>query len=275
MKKRGHSDTKTRAKSSSAVTSIPPRLTLFGQPQLLEGEDAAAYDQLLARIRAVVKPIDIIDEMFIADVMSLEWEVLRWRRLERSLLQARALKRLEDFLAKQLDCDLYREHFEADLAEVLQEKFSKDRSEDAWKLARESARGNPDVDYKINQLLANRIPPGIEGIMRLARARKAGELVQEYVRRESDAVTLIDELLTSGGKSMDALMAEALAEELDHIERIDRLTAIAESHRNASLREIDRRRAVLGETLRRSVQEIEDAEFKVIETTPSKGKNAA
>jgi hypothetical protein len=141
MKKRGHSDTKTRAKSSSAVTSIPPRLTLFGQPQLLEGEDAAAYDQLLARIRAVVKPIDIIDEMFIADVMSLEWEVLRWRRLERSLLQARALKRLEDFLAKQLDCDLYREHFEADLAEVLQEKFSKDRSEDAWKLARESARG--------------------------------------------------------------------------------------------------------------------------------------
>jgi hypothetical protein len=255
--------------------SIPPRLTLFGQPQLLEGEDAAAYDQLLARIRAVVKPIDIIDEMFIADVMSLEWEVLRWRRLERSLLQARALKRLEGFLAKQLDCDLYREHFEADLAEVLQEKFSKDRSEDAWKLARESARGNPDVDYKINQLLANRIPPGIEGIMRLARARKAGELVQEYVRRESDAVTLIDELLTSGGKSMDALMAEALAEELDHIERIDRLTAIAESRRNASLREIDRRRAVLGETLRRSVQEIEDAEFKVIETTPSKGKNAA
>ena len=64
-------------------------------------------------------------------------------------------------------------------------------------------------------------------------------------------------------------------EELDYIERIDRLTAIAESRRNASLREIDRRRAVLGETLRQSVQEIEDAEFKVIETTPAKGENAA
>jgi hypothetical protein len=98
---------------------------------------------------------------------------------------------------------------------------------------------------------------------------------QGYVRRESDAVTLIDELLTSGGKSMDTLIAEALAEELNHIERIDRLTAIAESRRNASLREIDRRRAVLGETLRRSMQEVEDAEFEVIETTPAKGKNAA
>ena len=75
--------------------------------------------------------------------------------------------------------------------------------------------------------------------------------------------------------SIDSLMAEALAKELDFIERVDRLTTIAESRRNASLREIERRRAVLGETLRRSVQEVEDGEFKVIETTPAKGKNAA
>ena len=108
-----------------------------------------------------------------------------------------------------------------------------------------------------------------------ARARKAKELVQEYARREPDAVTLVDELLAEAGMSMDALMADALAEKLDYIERIDRLTTIAESRRNASLNEIERRRALLGETLRRSVQEIEDAEFEVIETTPAKGKNAA
>ena len=99
--------------------------------------------------------------------------------------------------------------------------------------------------------------------------------MQEYVRREPDAVTLVHELLAGAGVSMDDLMADALAEKLDDIERIDRLTTIAESRRNASLREIDRRRAVLGETLRRSVQEVEDGEFKVIETTPAKGKNAA
>jgi hypothetical protein len=205
MKKRGHSDTKTRAKSSSAVTSIP---------------------------------------------------------------------KLEDFLAEQLDYDLYREYFEAELAEFLEAVLSRDRSEDAQKLARESAPGNPDANDKVNKLLDKRVL-SMNQFMHAARARKAGELVQGYVRRESDAVTLIDELLTSGGKSMDTLIAEALAEELNHIERIDRLTAIAESRRNASLREIDRRRAVLGETLRRSVQEIEDAEFKVVETTPNKGKNAA
>jgi hypothetical protein len=57
--------------------------------------------------------------------------------------------------------------------------------------------------------------------------------------------------------------------------RIDRLISIGESRRNASLHEIERRRAVLGETLRRSVQEIEDGEFEVIETTPAQGKNVA
>jgi hypothetical protein len=40
------------------------------------------------------------------------------------------------------------------------------------------------------------------------------------------------------------------------------------------LAEIERRRAVFGAALRRNVQTIEDAEFKVIETTPAEGKNA-
>jgi hypothetical protein len=47
-----------------------------------------------------------------------------------------------------------------------------------------------------------------------------------------------------------------------------RLTTIAETRRNASLREIDRRRAVLGERLRRSVQEIEDDDFADGELVP-------
>jgi hypothetical protein len=272
MSKRVRLDPKRKSKS---VTSAPaPRWSLFGRPLLLDGEDGAAYDELHGRIYAAVKPIDIIDEMFTADVVYLEWQVLRWRRLKWNFLQARGLKKLEDFLPEQLDYDLYREYFEAELAEFLEAVLSRDRSEDARKLARESARGNPDAEDKVNKLLDKRLL-SMKQFMHDARARKAGELVQGYVRRESDAVTLIDELLTGGGKSMDTLIAEALAEELNHIERIDRLTAIAESRRNASLREIDRRRAVLSQTLRQSVQEVEDAEFKVIETTQTKEKSVA
>jgi hypothetical protein len=68
-------------------------------------------------------------------------------------------------------------------------------------------------------------------------------------------------------------MAEALDRSLEYVDRIDRLTAGAESRRNASLREIDRRRPLLAETLRRTVQQIEHDELKVIETTPTKVEN--
>ena len=74
---------------------------------------------------------------------------------------------------------------------------------------------------------------------------------------------------------MDDFMADALAEKLDDIERIDRLTAVAEGRRDACLHEIDRRRAALGQTLRRSVQEIEDSESKVIDATSAKREDAA
>jgi len=104
--------------------------------------------------------------------------------------------------------------------------------------------------------------------------KKAKELLQEYGRREPETVRLIGELLTAAGASLDSFMADALTAQLENVERIDRLTTIAEDRRNDMLAEIERRRAVFGAALRRNVQTIEDAEFKVIETTPAEGKNA-
>jgi hypothetical protein len=268
---------KSKSKTEIAAPRVPgqaQRLALFGPPPLLKGEDAAAYAQLLGHFCVAVKPVDIIDEMFMADVASLECEVLRYRRLKSSLIQAHGLKALESFLAEQLDYDLYWEHVADDLAEILEDNFPEYEAEGAQTLARKWARNEPDANPKVNKVLAN-IGRDMDDIRDDARARKAKELVQEYVRREPDAVRLVDELLTDAGVSMDSFMADALADKLDEIERIDRLTTIAESRRNENLREIDRRRALLGETLRRSVQDIEDAEFKVIETTSAKGKDAA
>jgi hypothetical protein len=270
-----HSKTKSKAKSMTSTPATVRRLTLFGPPQLLEGEDAAAYDELFGRICAAIKPVDIIDEMFIVDVMILEWEVLRWRRLKSSLIRERGLKALEVFLCEKLDYDLYAEYFADDLTEILHDNLPENQTEDfAQTLAHECARDEPNAVDEVNKILAG-IGLDMDDILNRARYHKAKELVQGYARREPDAVTLVDELLAGASVSMDSLIGEALTKKLDDIERIDRLTTIAESRRNASLREIDRRRAVLGETLRRSLQELEEGKFEVIETTPVKGKNAA
>jgi hypothetical protein len=97
--------------------------SLFGPRPVVEGEDAAAYDELFGRVCAAVKPADVIDEILVADLVALEWEVLRWRRLKSSLIQVSALKALKGFLEKQLGYDLYREEFEDDLAKILRENL--------------------------------------------------------------------------------------------------------------------------------------------------------
>jgi len=260
-----------KRKTEIAAPSVPgraQRLALFGPPPLIEGEDGAAYDQLLVRICSAVKPIDIIDEIFIADVVPSEWEVLRLRRLKWSLIRAPALEALENLLGKNLGCDLYSQDFADDLAEILQHYLPEDQVNSAQTLAHECAQNEADAVDKVKKILRFGLR-NMNQVLEDAKRRKAKELVQEYVRHEPDAVTLVHELLTDAGVSMDGLMADALAKKLDDIERIDRLISIAESRRNASLHEIERRRAVLGETLRRSVQEIEDGEFKVIETAPA------
>jgi len=55
-------------------TNSGRQLSSQTSPLLIEGEDAATYDELLAHMLAAVKPVDVIDEMLIVDVASLEWE---------------------------------------------------------------------------------------------------------------------------------------------------------------------------------------------------------
>src|SRR5471032_148218 len=82
-------------------------------------------------------------------------------------------------------------------------------------------------------------------ILDQVKAQKVEELAQEYARREPEAIRLVDELLASSGRTIHDLVLEALPRDLDEIERIDRLISVAETRRNISLREIDRRRTVL------------------------------
>jgi cell division septum initiation protein DivIVA len=263
--------------SSKSITPAQARFALFGQPQLLEGEDAAAYDELLGRLCAAVKPVDIIDEMFTVDVAQLEWEVLRWRRLKLNLIRARQPEALKTFVDQEFGYDLRSEHFVDYLAGILQDILPEEEANAARTLASKCAQDKPDAIDKVNNVLAG-IQLTMDQVETDARSQKVEELVQEYVRHNADAVTEIQELLADAGVSLEAITADELAdrsEYLDYIERADRLAAIAESRRNASLREIDRRRAVLGGALRQGVQEVEDAEFKVIERRRPKGKDAA
>jgi hypothetical protein len=259
------SGAKAGLRGASVAPGPPERWAVFGPPQLLQGEDAAAYAQLLARVCAAVKPADMIDEMFIVDVVSLEWEVLRWRRLKFSLLRGLRLHALENFLGVHLD------YLASELADILRGILPRQQADSAEDLANKCCAEETEAVDRVDELLGE-IGTDIDKVVTEGRRRKAEILVREYERGEPGAVKQVNELLAGQSQSLDRLTAVNLVNEgvddtLNDIERIDRLTTIAESRRNASLREIDRRRAVLGAALRRNVQEIEEGEYKVIEAS--------
>lgn len=62
---------------------------VFGPPPLLEGEDAAAYDEVLTHISNDVKPIDFIEEIWVRDLTDLAWSLFRLRRILAAFLSAK------------------------------------------------------------------------------------------------------------------------------------------------------------------------------------------
>jgi hypothetical protein len=76
----------------------------------------------------------------------------------------------------------------------------------------------------------------------------------------------VDAILKKAGLTIDEVAAQTLDSKLDSFERLDRMLASAEARRNNALREIDRHRDALGGGVRRSIEEIEDAEFRDVET---------
>jgi hypothetical protein len=60
-------------------------LAFAGPVGLIAGENAGSYDELLARVTATLKPADIMEEIWVRDMVDLVWETLR---LKASLLAA-------------------------------------------------------------------------------------------------------------------------------------------------------------------------------------------
>jgi hypothetical protein len=75
-----------------------------------------------------------------------------------------------------------------------------------------------------------------------------------------------DEMLKKAGLGMEDVTAEALSSKVDSFERVDRILASAEARRNNALREIDRHREALCAAMRQAIDEVQDAEFRDLET---------
>jgi hypothetical protein len=91
-------------------------------------------------------------------------------------------------------------------------------------------------------------------------------LSQKWAAGDADARKKVDALLAKAGRTIDEVTAETFESKIDVFERLDRMLASAEARRNNVLHEIDRHRETLGAAARNAIDEVEDVEFRDVET---------
>jgi hypothetical protein len=83
--------------------NLPAPLAL-APPAFARGDDPATYDRLLARMSDAVRPDNIIEEIWLRDVVDHVWETMRLRHRKAGLINANAGEGMRDILLA-LNCD--------------------------------------------------------------------------------------------------------------------------------------------------------------------------
>jgi hypothetical protein len=65
---------------------------LLGPASLIKGENPNQYGALLSEVARTVKPADIMEWLWVKDIVDLTWDILRYRRLKANGIQKTGLE---------------------------------------------------------------------------------------------------------------------------------------------------------------------------------------
>ena len=210
----------------------------FGPAPILEGENPEAFQLLLERLYADLKPKDIVEEGYLHDIAYWTWEIRRWRRMKVCLIEAASIHAMTWVLAVPRHQRLAHigETDKVDIKEIINPSMSAAELEKLKELGAEAERLLVEADKKLSE------------------DERIAKLMADFDLTE------------------DTITTRAFLEKFDFVERFDRQIIAAENRRIAIYREIDRHRAHVGSVWREKIRSIEDAEFQVIEPEKHRAK---
>ena len=173
--------------AADVVSSSEP--DFFGPPPLIAGEDPAAYAALRDRVAGVVRPQDILEDIWLRDVVDLTWEVFRLRRLKAHLLQAAAHEGVKTVLSPLVADQAYYEKGSA--ARELSERWARREEEAVEEVNACLAEAGLTMDAVMAQTFAAKLDE-IERVDRMiASAEARRNLVLREVERHRDTFAAI------------------------------------------------------------------------------------
>jgi hypothetical protein len=90
---------KAPPKEPDEVVTLEQR-DFFGPPPLIPGEDPIAYETLLARVKKMIHPKDVFEEIWVQDLVELTWDTFRLRRLRSNVFKTYAHNRVAEIFEK-------------------------------------------------------------------------------------------------------------------------------------------------------------------------------
>ena len=81
-----------------AVMAIPEDIReIWGDPPLLRNESAETYEMLARQISQAVGPTDVIEWVWVKDILDLSWEIRRLRRFKTILIELERITKEDKF----------------------------------------------------------------------------------------------------------------------------------------------------------------------------------
>jgi hypothetical protein len=75
------------------IASVPEEIKqLWGSPPILPSEDRENYYRLAAHLAGTVKPRDIIEWLWVKDILDLTWDIQRLRRIKADTIECREIE---------------------------------------------------------------------------------------------------------------------------------------------------------------------------------------
>jgi hypothetical protein len=84
---------KSGSDKSKASAALPApsmtELSFLGAPPLIPGESAEDYEKLLNAVTNTMKPVDSMETIWTRDIVDLQWDIIRFRRIKADLITRR------------------------------------------------------------------------------------------------------------------------------------------------------------------------------------------
>jgi hypothetical protein len=228
--------------------SAPPDLSFLSKPPLLRSETEREFDQLLSALRGEIEPSGIIEDIYVAEIAIIIWEILRLRRCKVTILNTAFRKALIDLI--------HESSWEA-----VPTLPTDDHQTDAYGLL--------DFDFKLS---SERERKRLES--ECERWRKVVDLANRWFSSKS-AKQMVLSILRKSQRDESAIEARAIRASSTDLDWLEKMLAALEARRDKSLRRIAEYRESFADRVRASADRIIDAEPNPIPRLEDSTKKSA